>query len=91
MYTARLVANRLQADEIGTQKSDGGVMASTVAPIQHRQSSVRSGTVMLFGNPPGVTLTHGRQSSVRSGTVMLFGNPPSAARPSTALEEGASA
>jgi hypothetical protein len=93
MYTARLVTNHLQADDIGPRKSDGGVMTSTLTPIHHRQSSVRSGTVMLFGNPPGVTPIHHRQASPQTGTVMLFGNPPSAARPGpgNAPEGGASA
>jgi hypothetical protein len=68
-------------------------MSATVSPIHHRQSSVRSGTLMLFGNPPGVTPFHHRQTPPRTGSVMLFGNPPSGARPrpSTALRGGASA
>ena len=68
-------------------------MSATVSPIHHRQSSVRSGTLMLFGNPPGVTPIQPRQAPPRTGTVMLFGNPPSAARlrPSSATRGGVSA
>jgi hypothetical protein len=68
-------------------------MTATLTPIHHRQSSARSGTVMLFGNPPGITPINHPQASPRSGTVMLFGNPPSAGRPrsGTALRGGASA
>lgn len=68
-------------------------MSATVSPIHHRQSSVRSGTLMLFGNPPGVTPIQPRQAPLRTGTVMLFGNPPSAdrLRPSTAIRGGVSA
>jgi hypothetical protein len=68
-------------------------MTFSLTPIHHHQSSTRSGTVMLFGNPPGVAPIHRPQSSPLSGTVMLFGNPPSAARPrpSSAFEGGTSA
>ena len=63
-------------------------MTATITPTRDRQPSTRSGTVMLFGNPPAVTPIHHRQTSTRSGTVMLFGNPPAAARqhPGTALK-----
>jgi hypothetical protein len=45
-------------------------MTATITPIHSRQTSTRSETVMLFGNPPAVTPIHHRQTSTRSGTVM---------------------
>jgi hypothetical protein len=65
-------------------------MTATLTPIHNRQTSARTGSLMLFGNPPGLTPIHSRQTSARTATMMLFGNPPSARpRPSTAHRGGA--
>ncbi|HZA75289.1 MAG TPA: hypothetical protein VE623_02750 [Acidimicrobiales bacterium] len=55
-------------------------MTATVTPIHQKQTSARTGTLMLFGNPPALTPNHQKQTWARTGTLMLFGNPPSAAR-----------